>query len=71
MDPIEQLVQILVGGYAVIVAYVAGWFTPRGQALRTAQLWILRRIHNFLAWEDEKIVERIEDTKAKIRANKR
>lgn len=67
MDPIEQLVQALVSFYAIIVAYLAGWFTPRGQALRTAQLWVLRKIHNFLAWEDERIVERIERTKQKLK----
>jgi len=71
MDPIEQLVQILVSFYTIIVAYLAGWFTPRGQALRTAQLWVLRKIHNFLAWEDEKIVEHIENTKEKIRKNRK
>lgn len=67
MDPIEQLVQALVSFYAIIVAYLAGWFTPRGQTLRTAQLWVLRKIHNFLAWEDERIVERIERTKQKLK----
>lgn len=67
MDPIEQLVQLLVSFYAVIIAYLAGWFTPRGRALRVAQLWTLRKIHNFLAWEDEKVVEAIKSTKAKIR----
>lgn len=67
MDPIEQLVQALVSFYAIIIAYLAGWATPRGQTLRKGQLWILRRIHNFLAWEDERIVERIERTKAKLK----
>jgi hypothetical protein len=65
-DPINQLVQLLVTFYAVIIAYVAGWFTRRGRTLRTAQLWVLRKVHNFLAWEDERIVERIERTKAKL-----
>lgn len=67
MDPIEQLVQVLVSFYAIIIAYLAGWATPRGQTLRKGQLWILRRIHNFLAWEDERIVESIERTKAKLK----
>jgi len=71
MDPIEQLVNILVSGYALIVAYLFGWATPRGNALRMTQLWILRKIHNFLAWEDEKVVEAIETTKDKIRKQKR
>jgi hypothetical protein len=66
MDPIEQLVNLLVSFYAVIIAYIAGWATPRGNTLRMTQLWVLRKIHNFLAWEDEKVVGAIENTKKKI-----
>jgi hypothetical protein len=66
MDPIEQLVNLLVSFYAVIIAYIAGWATPRGNTLRMSQLWVLRKIHNFLAWEDEKVVGAIESTKKKI-----
>jgi hypothetical protein len=66
MDPVEQLVNLLVSFYAVIIAYIAGWATPRGNTLRMTQLWVLRKIHNFLAWEDEKVVGAIESTKKKI-----
>jgi hypothetical protein len=71
MDPIEQISNLLVAFYAVIIAYIAGWFTPRGVVLRTAQLWVLRKIHNFLAWEDEKIVDAIENAKTKIRKSQK
>ena len=66
MDPIEQLVNLMVSFYAIIIAYLLGWATPRGNSLRFAQLWVLRKIHNFLAWEDEKVVDAIESTKKKI-----
>ena len=66
-DPIQQLVQVLVSFYAIIIAYAAGWATPRGKTLRKTQLWVLRKIHNFLAWEDERIVDRIERTKQKLK----
>ena len=66
MDPIEQLVNLMVSFYAIIIAYLLGWATPRGNTLRLAQLWALRKIHNFLAWEDEKVVGAIESTKKKI-----
>jgi len=66
MDPIEQLVNLVVSFYAIIIAYVVGWATPRGNTLRKAQLWALRKVHNFLAWEDERVVEKIEETKKRI-----
>jgi hypothetical protein len=71
MDPIEQLVNLLVSFYAIIIAYAAGWATPRGNTLRKAQLWVLRKVHNFLAWEDERVVEKIEQTKTAIKSKKR
>ena len=67
MDPIETLVNFIVHGYAVIIAFFIGWTIPRGNNLRMAQLWVLRKIHNFLAWEDEKVVDAIKNTKKKIR----
>ena len=67
MDPIEVLVQTLVQGYAVIVAFMVGWALPRGNNLRMMQLWILRKVHNFLAWEDERVVDRINKTKTAIK----
>ncbi len=66
-DPIAQLVNVVVSFYAIIIAYLLGWRTPRGKTLRKTQLWVLRKIHNFLAWEDERIVERIERTKQKLK----
>jgi len=67
MDPIEVLVQMLVQGYAVIVAFMVGWALPRGNNLRMMQLWILRKVHNFLAWEDERVVDKINKTKTAIK----
>jgi len=67
MDPIEVLVQTLVQGYAVIVAFMVGWALPRGNNLRMMQLWILRKVHNFLAWEDERVVDKINKTKTAIK----
>jgi len=67
MDPIETLVQMLVQGYAVIVAFMVGWAIPRGNNLRMLQLYVLRKVHNFLAWEDERIVDRIKRTKKAIK----
>ena len=66
MDPVETLVNFVVHGYAVIIAFFIGWTIPRGNNLRMAQLWVLRKVHNFLAWEDEKVVDAIESTKKKI-----
>jgi len=66
-DPIAQLVNVVVSFYAIIIAYLLGWTTPRGKTLRKTQLWVLRKMHNFLAWEDERIVERIERTKQKLK----
>ena len=66
MDPVETLVNFIVHGYAVIIAFFIGWTIPRGNNLRMAQLWVLRKVHNFLAWEDEKVVDAIESTKKKI-----
>ena len=71
MDPIEQIVNLIVSFYAIIVAYIVGWATPRGNNLRMAQLWVLRKIHNFLAWEDEHVVDKIEKTKTAIKNTKR
>jgi hypothetical protein len=71
MDPIEILVQTVVHGYAVIIAFMAGWALPRGNGLRMTQLWVLRKIHNFLAWEDERVVDKIEKTKTAIKNTKR
>ena len=70
MDPIQVLVEALIQGYAVIIAFMAGWTIPRGNSLRSAQLWTLRKIHDFLAWEDERIVSKIEKTETAIK-NKR
>jgi len=67
MDPIEVLVQTLVQGYAVIVAFMVGWALPRGNNLRMMQLWVLRKVHNFLAWEDERVVDKINKTKTAIK----
>lgn len=67
MDPIEVLVQMLVQGYAVIVAFMVGWALPRGNNLRMLQLYVLRKIHNFLAWEDERVVDKINKTKTAIK----
>jgi hypothetical protein len=67
MDPIEVLVQMLVQGYAVIVAFMVGWALPRGNNLRMMQLWVLRKVHNFLAWEDERVVDKINKTKTAIK----
>ena len=67
MDPIEVLVQMLVQGYAVIVAFMVGWALPRGNNLRMLQLWVLRKVHNFLAWEDERVVDKINKTKTAIK----
>jgi len=67
MDPIEILVNGIVHGYAIIVAFIIGWALPRGNNLRMIQLWILRKVHNFLAREDEKIVDKIEAKKKQIR----
>ena len=63
MDPFEVLVNLIVQGYAVIVAFMAGWVIPRGNNLRKVQLGFLRKIHNFLAREDERIVDRINKLK--------
>ena len=65
MDPIQVLVETIVHGYAVIIAFMIGWALPRGNTLRNIQLAILRKMHNFLAWEDERIQERINKLKGK------
>lgn len=70
MDPIEILVNTIIHGYAVVVAFIIGWSLPRGNNMRMVQLWILRKVHNFLAREDEKIVEKIEEKKKQIRKTK-
>ena len=67
MDPFELLVQTLIQGYAVIIAFMVGWTLPRGNTVRTMQLWVLRKIHNFLAWEDERIVSKIEKAESAIK----
>jgi len=67
MDPIELLVNLIVQGYAVILAFMAGWALPRGNNLRMIQLWLLRKVHNFLAQEDERIQDKIEQKKAQIK----
>lgn len=67
MDPVETLVNFVVHGYAIIVAFFIGWALPRGNNMRMVQLWILRKAHNFLAREDEKIVDKIEAKKKQIR----
>jgi len=58
---------MLVQGYAVIVAFMVGWALPRGNNLRMMQLWVLRKVHNFLAWEDERVVDKINKTKTAIK----
>jgi len=70
-DPIQILAQTLNHGYAVIIAFMAGWALPRGNALRMLQLGILKRIHNFLAYEDEIVVSKMEKTKRKIVRNRK
>ena len=70
-DPIKMLAQTLIHGYAVIIAFMAGWALPRGNALRMLQLGILKRIHNFLAYEDEIVVSKMEKTKRKIVRNRK
>lgn len=70
-DPIQVLVQTIIHGYAVIIAFMAGWALPRGNALRMLQLGILKKIHNFLAYEDEIVVQKMEKTKRKIVRNKK
>ena len=67
MDPIEQFVNFVVHGYAVIIAFFIGWALPRGNNLRMLQLWLLRKTHNFLAREDERIQDKIEQKKAQIK----
>tara|TARA_B100000925_G_scaffold87389_1_gene62878 strand:- start:1659 stop:1889 length:231 start_codon:yes stop_codon:yes gene_type:complete len=70
-DPIQVLVQTIIHGYAVIIAFMAGWALPRGNALRMLQLGILKKIHNFLAYEDEIVVQKMDETKRKIVRNKK
>ena len=70
MDPIETLTNIIVHGYAVIVAFLIGWTLPRGKSLRMVQLKVLRTIHNFLAYEDEIIQDQIKKTKQSIKGGK-
>lgn len=70
-DPIQALVQTIIHGYAVIIAFMAGWALPRGNALRMLQLGILKKIHNFLAYEDEIVVQKMDETKRKIVRNKK
>ena len=70
-DPIQTLAQTLIHGYAVIIAFMVGWALPRGNALRMLQLGILKRIHNFLAYEDEIVVSKMEKTKRKIVRNRK
>lgn len=70
MDPIETLVQLIVQGYGMILAFVIGWTIPRGNSLRGIQLWLLRKIHNFLAREDERIQDKITQTKKRIVKNR-
>ena len=69
-DPIADLAQGSVYLYSVLIAFLIGWAVPRGNRLRVIQLWVLRKLHNFFAYEDEKIVEAIEKTKSKIRKAK-
>lgn len=70
MDPIEQFVNFIVHGYAVILAFFIGWVLPRGNNLRMLQLWLLRRVHNFLAREDERIQDKIEEKRQQIKRSK-
>lgn len=70
MDPIETFVHFVISGYALIIAYLVGWATPRGNTLRKAQLWLLRKVHNFLAREDERIQDKIKETKKRIVKNR-
>lgn len=67
MDPVETLVNFIVHGYAIIIAFLIGWTLPRGKVLRMIQLKVLRRVHDFLAWEEERIEAQIKKTKQSIR----
>lgn len=69
MDPIETFAQYLVEGYAIIVAFFIGWIIPRGNALRKIQLYFFTKLHDFFAFEEERLQKRVDATKAKIRKN--
>lgn len=67
MDPVETLAQFVVHGYGVIIAFVIGWILPRGNTLRKMQLYIFTKLHDYFAFEEERLQKRVTDTKAKLR----
>jgi len=67
MDPIQTVANLIVEGYVVIVAFILGWIIPRGNSLRKVQLFLLSKVHDFFAFEEERLQKRVNATKAKIR----
>ena len=67
MDPIQTVANLIVEGYVVIVAFILGWIIPRGNNLRRVQLFLLSKLHDFFAFEEERLQKKVNATKAKIR----
>ena len=51
-------VEGMIAVYGMILAFMACWLMPRGNFIRSSQLWVTKKIYNWLAHDKEKLKEK-------------